>query len=129
MCKQKGFDGVDIDNVNGYTNVTGFSLTGNDQLRYNRFLADAAHARGLAVGLTNDIDQITALVGSFDFEINEQCFVYNECSKLKPFIQAGKPVFNIEYVKNKNVCAKANVLNFNTLFKNQNLDAWSQACR
>jgi hypothetical protein len=66
MCRAKGFDAVDPDNVDGYTNRTGFSLTAADQLAYNRFLADAAHARGMAVGLKNDLDQIATLEPSFD---------------------------------------------------------------
>ena len=97
MCKAKGFDAVDPDNVDGYSNATGFALTAADQLAYNRFLADAAHARGLAVGLKNDLEQVAALAPSFDFAVNEQCFQYTECDMLRPFLTAGKPVFNIEY--------------------------------
>ncbi|MDX1398211.1 MAG: endo alpha-1,4 polygalactosaminidase, partial [Oceanospirillum sp.] len=33
----------------------------------------------------------------YDFSVNEQCFEYNECDTLKPFIDAGKPVLNAEY--------------------------------
>ncbi len=33
----------------------------------------------------------------FDFSVNEQCWEYDECELLDPFIQAGKPVFNAEY--------------------------------
>ena len=39
LCKSKGFDGADPDNVDGYTNDTGFPLSAQDQLAYNRFLA------------------------------------------------------------------------------------------
>lgn len=45
----KGCDGVEPDNVDGYTNNTGFILTAEDQLMYNRFLADEAHERGLLI--------------------------------------------------------------------------------
>ena len=38
----------------------GFPLTAADQLRFNRFLAAAAHARGLSIGLKNDLDQVAA---------------------------------------------------------------------
>ena len=31
----------------------------DDQLAYNRFLANAAHTRGLAIALKNDLDQVT----------------------------------------------------------------------
>jgi hypothetical protein len=51
LCKQKGFDGVEFDNVDAYANDSGFPLTGGAQLRFNRFLAGAARARGLSAGL------------------------------------------------------------------------------
>jgi len=46
LCKQKGFDAVEPDNIDGYTNATGFPLTAQDQLDYNIWLANEAHARG-----------------------------------------------------------------------------------
>jgi hypothetical protein len=97
LAAQKGCDGVEPDNVDGYSNTTGFDLTAQDQLTYNQALADAAHTRGLAIGLKNDLDQINELVDSFDFAVNEQCNQYDECDLLSPFIEAGKPVFNAEY--------------------------------
>jgi hypothetical protein len=95
-CRRKGFDGVDFDNVDGYKQDSGFPLTAADQLRYNRFLAAAAHERGLAAGLKNDLGQIPELVRHFDFAINEQCFQYRECDRLRPFIRARKAVFTFE---------------------------------
>ena len=53
-CRQKGFDAVEPDLVDGYTNDSGFALTGADQLAYNRALADLAHRYGLGVALKND---------------------------------------------------------------------------
>src|SRR5262249_38347887 len=95
--KAKGFDGVDPDNVDGYQANTGFPITAQDQLNYNIFIADAAHARGLAVGLKNDRDQIADLLPYFEWNVNETCFEQNNCSQLLPFVNAGKTVFNIEY--------------------------------
>jgi hypothetical protein len=97
LAVAKGCDGVDPDNVDGYSNNSGFSMTAADQLAYNRMLASAAHSRGLSVGLKNDLAQVAALAVDFDFAVNEQCFQYNECDMLAPFVDAGKPVFNIEY--------------------------------
>ncbi len=97
LAKSKGCDGVDPDNMDGYTNNPGMNLTAKDQLDYNRFIANEAHARMLAVGLKNDVDQINELVTYFDFAVNEQCFEYSECSTMESFITANKPVFNIEY--------------------------------
>lgn len=97
LAKQKGCDGVEPDNVDGYTNDSGFDLTAADQLSFNRFIADEAHKRGLSVGLKNDLDQVGLLVDSFDFAVNEQCHEVDECELLAPFIRAGKPVLNAEY--------------------------------
>src|SRR3989442_2261340 len=84
MCKNKGFDGVEFDNVDAYQNHSGFPLSGADQLRYDTWLANQAHRRGLSVGLKNDLGQVKALLPYFDWALNEQCFQYHECSKLQP---------------------------------------------
>jgi len=60
-------------------------------------LAAEAHAHGLAYGLKNDLDEVPQLVADADFAINEECFQYNECDGLQPFIDAGKAVFQVEY--------------------------------
>jgi len=113
-------DGVEPDNVDGFQNSSGFPLTAATQLDYNRFLATEAHARDLSVGLKNDIDQATELAGDFDWALNEQCFQYDECDTLTPFIAADKAVFQVEYgsaTLAQTVCPKANAANFDTLIK------------
>lgn len=100
-AKRKGFDGVEADNVDGYDNKTGFPLTAKDQLSFNIFLAKESHKLGLAIALKNDVDQIEALEPYFDFHINEECHAYDECDKVKPFLKAGKAVFNAEYSRKK----------------------------
>ncbi len=129
LGKSKKCDAIDIDNVDGFTNKTGFSITYNDQLIYNKFLATEAHNRGLAIGLKNDLLQVIDLVDAFDFEINESCFYYNECNYLVPFITKNKPVFNIEYdVAPATFCPTANKLKFSSVYKNQNLDGYAVYC-
>ena len=39
MAKDKGCDGVEPDNVDGYSNNNGLGLTASDQLAYNKWLA------------------------------------------------------------------------------------------
>ncbi len=130
LAHSKGCDGVDPDNVNGYTHDTGFPLTADDQKRYNIFLAESAHQRGLFVGLKNDLEQIPALVSYFDWVLNEECFSYGECDLLKPFLQTGKPVFVIEYnLEPSDFCPQAVQMNFNALHKNWELDAYRVDCR
>ncbi|MEC5218932.1 hypothetical protein RCH09_003907 [Actimicrobium sp. GrIS 1.19] len=97
LAMAKGCDGVEPDNVDGYDNNPGFPLTPATQLDFNSFLAAEAHVRGLAIGLKNDIQQISALLPIFDFAVNEQCFEKNECATYAAFVASGKPVFNAEY--------------------------------
>jgi hypothetical protein len=127
----RGCDGVEPDNVDAYANANGLGLTAADQLDYNRFLASEAHARGLSVGLKNDLDQVTKLVGNFDWALNEQCFQFSECSTLTPFIAAGKAVFQVEYggqTRADAVCSSARTRHFSTLVKHLALDAYRIAC-
>ena len=130
LAVSKHCDGVDPDNMDGYTNDSGFPLTAADQLKFNRAVAAAAHRKDLAVGLKNDLDQVAELVGDFDWAINEQCFQYNECQLLSPFIASRKPVFGIEYSGDvEAICKQANSLNFDTLIKNISLDSTRRSCR
>jgi hypothetical protein len=130
MAVNKNCDGVDPDNVDGYTNNTGFPLSYQDQIAFNSWLASEAHQRGLSIGLKNDLDQIEDLVNDFDWALNEQCFQYNECDLLLPFIHAGKAVFGIEYNGDtRQFCAQANRMGFDTLYKNLDLDAWRVDCK
>lgn len=97
LAVQKGCDGVEPDNVTGFSDETGFPLSASDQLAFNRFLANQAHQRGLFVALKNDLPQIPELVDYFDLSVNEQCQEFSECEALQPFLDAGKPVLNAEY--------------------------------
>jgi hypothetical protein len=123
MCKSKGFDAIEFDNVDGYANPpTGFPLTAEDQIAYDTFLANLAHSVGLSVALKNDTDQVNTLLPYFDFSINEQCFQYDECNTETPFISANKAVFEVEYsLKPAKFCAKAIALKFSSIKKNINL--------
>ncbi len=97
LCKDKGFDGVEPDNMDGYQNETGFLLTAEDQLTFNRWLASLAHSRGLSIGLKNDPEQMQILEPDFDFTIMEDCFQGDWCADAEPFIRNYKPAFAVEY--------------------------------
>jgi hypothetical protein len=106
MCKSKGFDAIEPDNIDGYTNSTGFSLTASNQLTYNQFLATTAHNLGLSIGLKNDVDQTSQLQPYFDWALDEECNKYTECNTLAPFTSANKAVFNAEYTSDGETTAK-----------------------
>jgi hypothetical protein len=132
LCKVKGFDAVEPDNMEIYTNDTGFPLTYEDQLKYALWLADEAHKRGLAIGVKNAPDQANDLVGHFDFAITEDAFYYNWVEDMLPFIKADKPVFAAEYTDLPgdfaDFCQRSKTLGFSTILKNRDLDAWVKYC-
>lgn len=142
LAKQKGCDGIDPDNVDGYANKNGLDLTTADAVKYVEFLAEAAHEHNMSIGLKNAGDIIADVIDVMQWSVNEQCHVYEECSTFEPFIQQGKPVFHIEYPKgDKNtndpvpatkaseICSDSDSKRFSTVLKNMDLDAWVQACK
>jgi endo-alpha-1,4-polygalactosaminidase (GH114 family) len=132
LCKARGFDGVEPDNIEIYDNDTGFPLTYQDQLNYARWLADEAHARGLAIGIKNAPDMVADSLSFFDFAITEDAFYYDWIGEMLPFIQAGKPIFAAEYtdmdVDFSAACAWGKQNNVNFILKNRILTAYRQTC-
>jgi Glycoside-hydrolase family GH114 len=138
VCRTKGFDAVEPDEVDGYANESGFPLTYNDQLTYNLAIADLARSLGLSVGLKGDIDQARDLWRHFDWTLNEQCFEFNECAALSTYFLAnGKAVFQVEYddpfsghrASTAQFCPAANRANFNSMKMPRALDGGRWPCR
>lgn len=124
LCRRKGFDAVEPDNIAGYGNDTGFPLTAADQLRFNRWVAREVHRRGMSVALKNDPAQVGQLVGRFDFAVVEECFAYDECDRFSPFVAAGKAVFVAEYTEPlMAICGPAERLRFSVIRKGYDLFA------
>lgn len=131
LAVTKGCDAVEPDNMDAYTNggETELNLTAQDQLNYNRWIANLAHSRGLSVGLKNDVEQLADLVDDFDWALNEQCFQYNECEDYQVFINAGKAVFGVEYHGDPaDFCVQANQQKLFWLKKSLALTAWRIGC-
>jgi hypothetical protein len=137
LAAVKGCDGVDPDNTDGYDNDNGLGLTENTAVNYVRFLAKAAHDRGLSVGLKNSGDIIPRVIDLMQWAVNEECVFYDECNVTRPFINAGKPVFGIEYpsgapnlskVTEDKICDDPQRANFSTLLKERSLNLWYYAC-
>jgi hypothetical protein len=132
LAMARGCDAVEPDNVDGYTNDTGFELTAADQLDYNRFIAAEAHNRALSVGLKNDVEQAADLEPYFDWALNEECFTYDECAQYQDnFLAANKAVFHAEYADPSQlaeVCAVTEPLGLSTLIKTIELDAFRLPC-
>ena len=133
LCQAKGFDALEPDNMDIYTNNTGFPLTYDDQLKYALWFADEAHKRGLAIGIKNAPDQVKDLVEHFDFAITEDAFYYRWAEDMLPFIEAGKPVFAAEYTDLQGdfteYCELAKPMGLSVILKQRQLNAWLKKCK
>jgi hypothetical protein len=99
MCKEKGFDAVEPDNMDTYEegSKTGFTITAAEQATYDEWVATEVHSLGMAVLQKNDGEQTAQLEPYFDGALTEQCNQYSECSNFQAYLSAGKPVLNAEY--------------------------------
>ena len=128
-CRDRGYDGIDPENVNGYTNDTGFPLTAADQREFNRWVAARAHGLGLAVGLKNELEQAKELEPRFDFAVLESCFEFDECGPARRFVSANKAVVAVEYeLPRSSFCPRARELRFAAMLKRLALGAWRRPC-
>jgi endo-alpha-1,4-polygalactosaminidase (GH114 family) len=128
MIKAKGFDGIEPDNINGYQNNTGFNLTEQDAITYSRWLIREAHARGLSIGQKNAEELIPTLVNEFDWFLAEDAYVDDFYTTMKPYIDANKAVFLVEYTDrinranfNSQVCPESSRLQYTAILKNRDL--------
>jgi hypothetical protein len=99
LCRDRGFGGVLFTDADGYARASGFALTPQDQLAFNRWLAEAAHARGLAAGIWNDLAQAHELAPAFDFVVADGCAAAGDCGGAQPYLAASKAVFLVAYTK------------------------------
>ncbi|MEU7611886.1 endo alpha-1,4 polygalactosaminidase [Micromonospora sp. NPDC049204] len=129
LCRGKGFGAVALADADGYASRTGFPLDFDDQLLFNRRLAELARSLSLSPGLVNDVPQLAALAPDFDFVVNEECVRLGQCAKLLPFVDAGKPVFHVEYASSTDeFCVTTVGYGFASIRKDRQLDAWREAC-
>ena len=142
LAREKGCDGVDPDNIDGYDNSNGLGLTRADSADYVNWLANETHARDMSMGLKNGGDIVPYVIRNMQWSVNEQCVQHEECDTYSSFIRAGKPVFHIEYPKGERTsnalsataaqkqraCNSADSRDFSTVMKNMNLDSWFQTC-
>ncbi len=117
-CRAKGFDAIEPDNLDAWTNISNVSEA--DNVTYDLAVGALAHGLSLSIGLKNvmtelDPSQYPSFLATFDWALNEQCSEYSECATYTgagSFIPAGKAVFDVEY----NVapdCAQANQVHMN----------------
>lgn len=109
-CAHKGFQGVEIDNLDTFTRNEDLTESGNVALA--GLYADRIHQLGLLIGQKNSAEyapRLRAEVG-FDFAVSEECISFGECAAYTDAY--GEAVIDIEYsdddsVTIESVCADA----------------------
>ncbi len=108
-CKAKGFDAIEIDNVDAHNYETrddtgevvgigtNFKMTLDESIAYVRWLTNEAHSRGLGIGLKNAEEMVPDVVNEVDWMLVEDCYFDSWCMAATAFIDADKPVFMAEY--------------------------------
>ena len=133
-CAKAGFDAVEPDNMDSWDADTGFPLTREDALAYSRWLADAAHARGLAIGQKNAPELTSDLVAIYDFAITEDCAAGGWCDEMGAYKDAGKAVLATEYTDQTDIdgfrgyCMDPALKGLSLILKHRDLDAWRMSC-
>jgi hypothetical protein len=131
LAKSIGCDGVEPDQNNPIGNHPGFPISKRAETQWYLKVAGEAHKRGLSVGMKNGVEVIDKRMAKvFDWSLNEECVYFHECGRERPFIEAGKAVFQAEYTadwKHKGLSTQAVVaarvcptslhLGFSTLVK------------
>lgn len=131
VCKRKGFDGVQFDNLDGFQQSTGFPLTRKDYLKYAARLSNIAHKLGLSCAWENAVELRTGLFPYMDWFLMEECSVYGECSAAKTFTSAGKFVGGVEYtvdVNSMDFCNKYAEYDISGMLKRMNLGTYRKPC-
>ena len=128
-CARKGFDALEPDWLDAFDQETGFAITRADSIRFDLWIAQEAHRRGLGVAQKNGPGLVTSLHKAFDFAITEDCFAYNECTAYRAYLAAGRAVLDAEYIlKPAAYCSAARKLGATAIGKRLALDAWRAPC-
>jgi len=120
-CKDKGFDAIEPDDSEVWSNDSGFSITKDQNHAFLRKIAEITHSLNLSIGLKNNTAEAVELEPYFDWALVESCWLYEECESLRnSFIEHGKAVFNVEYENNPD-CQQANAWHMNSVRRDLNL--------
>jgi hypothetical protein len=95
-CAEKGFDAVEIDNLDSYTR-SGGALSVDNAIALAALYADTAHAAGLAIAQKNaaELGARGRDDAGFDFAVAEECHRFDECGLYTDVY--GDDVLDIEY--------------------------------
>ncbi len=133
LCRAKGFDGADPDNIDGYQNATGFPLTAGEQLTYDAWVAGEAHSLGLTVAQKNDGAQVAQLSRLFDYAVLEQCYVQRWCGQFAGYTARNAAAIDVEYgIASgrfvQKTCPADAAYRVTAILKRLSLNAWIVTC-
>lgn len=128
VCQAKGFDAIEPDNQDVFElgSDSGFPLTRANGVDYARWLAEAAHSRGLGIGQKNAASITSELVGSYDWALTESCYSDGDwCGDVQAYVAVDKPVFMCEYqaASFDRACAAWKKRRYSPILKSLDLDA------
>ena len=131
-CADLGFEAVEPDNIDVYTNDSGFAISEKDAVAYILALAEVAHGLGMHIGQKNAPELTAKLVGALDLVITEDCHMDGWCAEVIGYADAGKPVFAAEYsdtdVDFAEACAWGATRGFSFILKDRDLTQSFEAC-
>jgi len=133
VCQAKGFDAIEPDNMDVFElgADSGFSLTRADGIAYARWLADAAHARGLGIGQKNASSITSSIHGAYQWALTESCYSDGQwCGDVSAYLDEDKPVFMCEYASGSfaDACTFGVPLHYSPILKTLDLDATVTSC-
>ncbi len=132
-CAAFGFDAIEADNLDVYSNDSGFDITEKDTIHYAEKLVKIAKDLNLEIAQKNVVELIPKLVKLFDFIMVENCFAQKICDELKPYLDAGKIVLDAEYIEEKidfaKACKELSGRGISLILKNWDLTSYYKNCR
>ncbi len=136
LIKDKGFDGVEADNIDLHTFDTGFHITEKDVVEFYKWLSNETHSRGLLLCQKNAPELSSLLVDYSDCMIWEDPYDYDNVDYAQPYVMEHKPVFAVFYEDNgvtisefKNqICPKLKSKGYIPVLKRLDLDDWIVEC-
>jgi hypothetical protein len=102
VAAKAGFDAIEGDVVDGHRTGTGCRtpITSADMTAYLKDLTDYSHSLGLAYFAKNTSEDAAEWSKFTDGVVVEEAYAWNEAASYMPYINAGKPVFAVEYGTN-----------------------------
>lgn len=140
MCRDKGFDYVEFDNMDTFgesAGVLGFSITQADMVAYVTELVNRTRGYGMQALQKNTPTLAATLQPIFGGIVMEGCVRENFCNSASVYVNAGKPALNAEYpseysppssFNQANVCAASATARVTTIITVVDLDRASTRC-